>query len=82
MWVFYNYTLSQNDTINLTYKSNFPKNGKISVLVPDDRLVSKILIDNVSVPYNIDSIGSDTYVSFITDFKPHECKIILVPNIL
>jgi uncharacterized membrane protein len=82
VWIAYNYTLSQNNVIILTYESNFPKSGKIGVLVPDEKRVSEILIDNASVPYNIDTIGNDTYVSFITDFKKHECEIIFVPKSL
>ena len=77
VWVSYNYTSFQNNTINLTYVSNFQNSGKISVLVPDEKAVSKILVDNAPVPYSIDKIGNDTYVSFITDFKLHECEIIL-----
>jgi hypothetical protein len=76
VWVSYNYTSFQNNTIKLTYESNFQNSGKISVLVPDEKAVSKILVDNAPVPYSIDKIGNDTYVSFITDFNWHECEII------
>ena len=77
IFISYNYSSFQNSTIILTYESNFQKNGKISVLIPDGKTVSKILIDDTSVPYSIDRIGNDTYVSFIGDFKQHECEIIL-----
>ena len=77
VWVSYNYNVFQNNTISLNYNSNFPKTGNISVLLPPTKIASKIYVDDVSIPYNINKIGKDVYLSFATDFKLHKCKIIL-----
>ena len=64
-------------TVRIDYQSNIGGSGMVSMLLPENRRVEKLLLDGTEKPFTIEQQGEDAYVSTSTDWKPHELKAIL-----
>ncbi len=77
IFVAYQYQLNKlNNKIVFKYNSNFPKKGKIKILIPKKKYENiKVTIDGNSVDYKIQIINNNYFIVFETDFRNHVANI-------
>jgi hypothetical protein len=59
------------NALRLRFESNAPGRGRLGVLVPVSPRSQDVLLDGGAVPFDVVAVGTDTYVSLETDWKPH-----------
>ena len=78
----YGYT-PEEEKISMEYKSNFPGQGKIKVLIPEEMKAGsekasealRVFLDGREVPYEHFILHRDEFIVVETDFRRHKLKI-------
>lgn len=73
--VSYGYCYQSPGLIQVRYSSNFPKPGRIHILLPKNRKPETATIDDRNSTFEIESIGEDQYVVLDTDWSEHTLQI-------
>jgi hypothetical protein len=83
--VAYEYTFDESiGQLSLSYKSNFPHEGKLKILCSmfdlrndndDLKKMFEVQMDGGNIDFDVESKNDDSYIVIKTDFKNHIVKI-------
>jgi hypothetical protein len=59
----------------LRYESNAPGRGRLALRLPEEATASAVLLDGQSVPFLLEKVGEDEYVSLTTDWAAHRLEL-------
>jgi hypothetical protein len=59
----------------LRYESNAPGRGRLALRLPDAASASTVLLDGQAVPFLLEEVGEDEYVSLTTDWAAHRLEL-------
>jgi hypothetical protein len=77
-YISYRYCYDQESgRTTLEYVSNFPKAGRIHILLPRNRRPASLSLDGKPLSFETENIGDDTYVVLKTDWAPHFLQLTL-----
>ena len=77
-YVSYRYCYDQSEgKVTLEYASNFPKAGRIHILLPRNRQVAASSLDGKELNFETQNVGDETFVVLETDWTRHLLQLTL-----
>jgi hypothetical protein len=75
-YVVYRYAYDERTRVaNLRFESNAPGTGPLALLLPGGGAPQQLRLDGRAVPFAVEVVGKDRYVTLRTDWHPHQLEL-------